>query len=118
VKQLQDAYRDQIRASALRRFVFLDETGCYWATGPRGGADYSGAQFTLVAALGWNGIQAPLVFEGPMTGSIFETYVTECLVPILCHGDIVVMDNLSTHKRSAIQAAIEARGARLAYLPP
>lgn len=130
MKQLRDTYRDQIMAYALRRFVFLDETGthlgltrAYGRATPgqrviEGTPDYSGAHFTLVAALGWNGIQAPLVFEGPMTGLIFETYVTECLAPTLCQGDIVVMDNLSAHKRPAIQAAIEARGARLEYLPP
>ena len=59
-----------------------------------------------------------MLFEGPMTGPIFEQYVLECLVPTLSRGDIVIMDNLSAHKRSAIEAAIEARGAQLEYLPP
>lgn len=112
------------------RCIYLDETGTHWgltreygraAPGERvieGTPDYSGPHYTLVAALGWQGIQAPLLFEGPMTGLIFEQYVLACLVPTLCRGDIVIMDNLSAHKRSAIEAAIEARGARLEYLPP
>jgi transposase len=53
-----------------------------------------------------------------MTGLIFEQYVLECLVPTLCRGDIVIMDNLSAHKRAVIEAAIEARGAQLEYWPP
>jgi transposase len=116
--------------SALNRYVYIDETGTHLgltrlygraAPGQRvveGTPDYSGPHFTLVAALSWNGIQAPLLFEGPMTGLIFETYVIDCLVPTLCRGDIVIMDNLSAHKRPAIQVAIEAQGARLEYLPP
>jgi transposase len=130
VKQLRTAYGDRMAAYALRRFVFLDETGTHLGlTRAYGRAtpgqrvieatpDYSGPHFTLVAAISWTGIQAPLLFEGPMTGSIFETYVTACLAPTLCRGDIVVMDNLSAHKRPAIEVAIEARGARLEYLPP
>ncbi len=130
MKQLREAYGARIAAYALNRFVYLDETGIHLgltraygraAPGERvieSTPDYSGPHFTLVAAIGWTGIQAPLLFEGPMTGSIFETYVIECLAPTLCRGDIVVMDNLSAHKRSAIQAAIEARGAQLEYLPP
>jgi transposase len=115
---------------ADRRFGFLDETGTHLGL-PRayGRAtpgqrvieatpDCSGPHFTLLAAISWTGIQAPLLFEGPMTGSIFEAYVTERLAPTLCRGDIVVGGNLSAHKRPAIQAAIEACGARLEYLPP
>ncbi len=130
VQQLRAAYGVRMAADTPHRCVYLDETGTHLgltrgygraAPGQRvveSTPDYSGPHFTLVAALSWTGIQAPLLFAGPMTGSIFETYVIECLVPTLCCGDIVIMDNLSAHKRPAIQAAIEARGARLEYLPP
>ena len=130
MKQLRADYRARMAPLAPHRFVYLDETGAHLgltraygraAPGQRvveATPDYSGPHYTLVAALGWNGIQAPLVFEGPMTRSVFETYVTKCLAPSLCHGDVVVMDNLSAHKSAGIQAAIEARGARLEYLPP
>jgi transposase len=130
VKQLRMEYGTRSADWSLNRRIYLDETGTHLgltreygraAPGERvveGTPDYSGPHYTLVAALGWNGIQAPLLFEGPMTGFIFEQYVLACLVPTLCQGDIVIMDNLSAHKRSAIEAAIEARGARLEYLPP
>lgn len=130
MRQLRAEYGERLAPATPNRYVYLDETGTHLgltrlygraAPGQRvveGTPDYSGEHFTLVAALGWNGIQAPLLFEGPMTGLIFESYVIDCLVPTLCGGDIVIMDNLSAHKRPAIQAAIEARGARLEYLPP
>ena len=130
VKQLRREYETRSADWAPSRRIYLDETGTHLgltrgygraAPGQRvveGTPDYSGPHYTLVAALGWQGIQAPLLFEGPMTGPIFEQYVLDCLVPTLERGDIVIMDNLSAHKRSAIEAAIEARGARLEYLPP
>lgn len=130
VKQLRADYGGRVAPYASNRFVYLDETGTHLgltrthgraAPGERvveGTPDYSGPHYTLVAALGWNGIHAPLVFEGPMTRLIFETYVSECLAPCLCQGDVVVMDNLSSHKSAAIEVAIQARGARLEYLPP
>jgi transposase len=130
VTQLRTEYRTRSADWQANRRIYLDETGAHLgltrgygraAPGERvveGTPDYSGPHYTLVAALGWNGIQAPLLFEGAMTGTIFEQYVLECLVPTLCRGDIVIMDNLSAHKRAAIEAAIGACGARLEYLPP
>jgi len=73
---------------------------------------------TFVAALRTNGIAAPFVLDGPINRSAFEIYVEKVLVPELRPGDIVVMDNLSSHKGAAIRARIEAAGARLLYLPP
>ena len=59
-----------------------------------------------------------MVLDGPINGDAFQAYVEQVLVPQLAPGDIVVMDNLGSHKRPAIRAAIEAAGARLLYLPP
>ena len=73
---------------------------------------------TFVAALRTNGIAAPFVLDGPINRSAFEIYIEKVLVPELTPGDIVVMDNLSSHKGVAIRARIEAAGARLLYLPP
>ncbi len=60
----------------------------------------------------------PLVFDGPINGCVFEAYVEQFLVPTLSPGDIVIMDNLSSHKRPRVRESIEAAGAELRYLPP
>lgn len=73
---------------------------------------------TLVAGLRLSGMMAPMVLDGPINGDWFEAYVTSVLVPELKPGDIVVMDNLSSHKRAAIREKIEAAGATLRFLPP
>src|SRR5450759_4416248 len=72
---------------------------------------------TFVAALRVGEIAAPCVFDGPMDGSSFRAYVEQLVVPILRQGDIVVMDNLPSHKVVGIREAIEAAGAQLRYLP-
>ncbi len=61
---------------------------------------------------------APTVVDGPMTGDVFVAYVEQQLIPTLRPGDVVVMDNLSSHKRAAVRTAIESVGAELRYLPP
>jgi hypothetical protein len=73
---------------------------------------------TFVAGLRWDGITAPAVFDGPIDGDCFIAYVEQVLAPTLQPGDIVVMDNLSSHKVSGVKEAIEANGATLRYLPP
>lgn len=73
---------------------------------------------TLVAGLRLSGMMAPMVLDGLINGDWFEAYVTSVLVPELKSGDIVVMDNLSSHKRVAIREKIEAAGATLRFLPP
>jgi transposase len=73
---------------------------------------------TFVAALRWDRITAPAVFDGPMDGDCFLAYVQQVLVPTLEPGDIVVMDNLASHKVAGIKEAIEASGAYVRYLPP
>lgn len=72
----------------------------------------------LVAGLRNTGIAAPFVIDGPIDRNAFETYVAKVLVPELAEGDIVVMDNLSSHKGPRVREMIEAVGAGLLYLPP
>ena len=72
---------------------------------------------TFVAALRHDAITAPLVVDGAMNGTIFRAYVEQILTPTLSPGDLVVMDNLSSHKVAGIREAIEAIGASLVYLP-
>jgi transposase len=73
---------------------------------------------TFIAALRLTGMTAPLVFDGPINAETFEAYVEQFLVPTLSPSDIVVMDNLSSHKRAAVRTLIESAGAKLLYLPP
>ena len=72
---------------------------------------------TFVGALRQDGMTAPCVFDGPMNGETFLAWVEQFLVPTLRRGDIVVMDNLSSHKVKGVHEAIEAVGATLRYLP-
>ncbi len=73
---------------------------------------------TLVAALRVDGVTAPYVIDGAMDGPAFLAYVEQVLAPTLHRGDIVFMDNLRTHKVAGVAEAIEAKGARVRYLPP
>ena len=73
---------------------------------------------TFLGALRADGLAAPYVFDGPVNGICFLAYVEQQLVPVLRPGDIVVMDNLGSHKAKAIRKAINAAGARLWFLPP
>lgn len=73
---------------------------------------------TVVAGLTLRGMIAPFVLRGAVNRDAFEAYVEKVLVPELCPGDTVVMDNLSSHKGPKTRALIEATGARLIFLPP
>ena len=73
---------------------------------------------TFLAALRCDQIAAPCVFDGPINGESFRLYVEQFLVPNLKPGDIVIMDNLGSHKGDAVRAAIRSAGARLLFLPP
>lgn len=112
------------------RLVFIDET---WAktnmARPRG-RSLRGTRLvtavphghwkttTFLAGLRTSGLTAPLVVDGAVNGDIFLAYVRQQLVATLQPGDVVIMDNLSSHKRAGVREAIEAAGATLMFLPP
>jgi transposase len=73
---------------------------------------------TFVAGLRLTGLTAPMVLDGPINRDAFQAYVEQVLVPELRPGDVVIMDNLSSHKGLAVRQAIEAAGASLLFLPP
>lgn len=73
---------------------------------------------TLIAALDTAGIRCSTVVDGAINADVFEAFVRQVLVPQLRAGDVVVMDNLSSHKRVSIAALIEAAGAFVLFLPP
>ena len=110
--------------------MFIDET---WAKtnmvrthgrAPRGERLRAGAPHghwrttTFVGALTQRGMIAPFVLNGPINRLAFEAYVEQVLVPELRPGDIVIMDNLSSHKGTRTREMIEAAGADLKFLPP
>ena len=110
--------------------MFIDET---WAStnmarrygrAPRGRRRRVGVPHgrwkttTLVAGLRTSGVVAPFVLDGPINRAVFEAYVEKVLVPALWPGDVVILDNLSSHKGPRGRALIEAAGASLLYLPP
>jgi transposase len=73
---------------------------------------------TFLAALRCDRIDAPCVIDGPINGRSFLAYVEQILIPTLAPGDIVIMDNLGSHKGPAVRRAIRAAGAKLFFLPP
>jgi hypothetical protein len=104
------------------RLVFIDETSASTNMARRYGRCARGQRLrsavphghwkttTFVAGLRLGGILAPMVLDGPINGRIFQTYVDRVLVSDLRPGDIVIMDNLGSHKGPGVQAAIEAAG--------
>ena len=72
---------------------------------------------TFIAALRQDGIAAPCLFDGPVNGDVFLAWVKESLVPTLKPGQIVIMDNLGSHRGKAVRQAIRQAGAKLLFLP-
>ena len=110
--------------------MFIDETWASTNMAPRYGRCEKGKRLvahvpfghwkttTLIAALRHDGLAAPCVFDGPINGEKFRAYVDQILVPTLQPGDIVVMDNLGSHKVFGVRQAIEAAGTERRFLPP
>jgi len=113
-----------------KKFVFLDETWTKTNMTPTHGRVEIGKRLidfiphghwkttTFLAALRHDGLTAPLVIDGAINGKIFLAWVKQELLPTLHESDIVVMDNLSSHKVAGVKEAIESVGAKLLYLPP
>jgi transposase len=119
-------YQDRI---APERLVFIDETWTKTNMAPLRGWAPRGKRCvakvphgrwnttTFLAALRLDRIDAPWLLEGPIDGESFRTYVASVLVPTLRQGDVVVMDNLGSHKGKAVRELIRSTGARLFFLP-
>ncbi|HEX2764292.1 MAG TPA: IS630 family transposase [Allosphingosinicella sp.] len=113
-----------------RRLVFIDETWAKTNMTPIRGWSRRGEKLvarapfgrwrtmTFLAALRHDRIDAPCVLDGPINGQSFTAWVEQFLVPTLSPGDIVIMDNLGSHKGKAVRSAIRAAGAKLFFLPP
>jgi transposase len=129
LKRREDWFNNQLDLDPVR-LVFIDETWASTNMARMRGRSKKGERLragiphghwkttTFVAGLRLTGMVAPLVLDGPINREAFHAYVNQVLVPELAPGDIVVMDNLGSHKGPAVRDAIEAAGATLLYLPP
>jgi transposase len=128
---LRAAWRVMVAGEVrTERLVFVDECSTNTSLAPlyawsrRGERAFCsvprnwGANITLLASMSVGGMGPCLAVEGPTTREVFETYLEEVLVPSLKAGQVVVMDNLSSHKGSRVRELIEGRGCELLYLPP
>ena len=125
-RQQWKAYQDRIDPT---RLVFIDETWTTTNMAPLRGWGPCGQRLpakvphgrwttmTFLAALRHDRVEAPWLIDGPINGDSFRLYVDEVLIPTLRPGDIVIMDNLGSHKSKAVRRAIRAAGAKLFFLP-
>jgi transposase len=123
-------YRQPRLCKEADRLVFLDETGTTTKMTRLRGRARVGARLrarapfghwgtqTFIAGLRCDGLTAPWVIDKPMTRAIFETYVETQLAPTLKPGDVVILDNLASHKSEKAQAILKQRGAWFLFLPP
>ena len=130
MQQARQQWRATQASLPPQRLVFLDETATSTNMTRRYGRARRGQRCvaavphghwkttTFVAGLRHGGVTAPLVIDGPMDGQVFLAWVRQFLCPTLSPGDIVIADNLASHKVTGVAQAIAARGASILYLPP
>lgn len=130
VARMRKAWKESQQQIDPQRVVFIDETWAKtnmtrtYARSPRGERVVQRVPCgrwettTFVGALRADGFVAPLTADGPVNGRLFLAWVEQHLAPTLSPGDVVIMDNLSSHKVAGVREAIEKTGAELRYLPP
>ena len=130
VRQARHQWRADTEEIDPRRFRFIDESGAKTnmvrtrGRCPKGRRLLSSAPAghwnttTMIAAIGLDGVQAPFALDGGIDGDAFLIYVEKVLLPTLHGGEIVVLDNLSSHKLPRVAQLIESAGAEVWYLPP
>lgn len=130
VKQARKSWPKRITRRNRRRLVYLDESGAQTNLTRRYGRSSVGQRLvasapagrwtsiTMVAAIFFDRVVAPMITVGPMNQLVFQGYVDWLLVPALKPGDTVIMDNLSCHKSARVLQSIESAGATLLFLPP
>jgi len=127
---MRSEYEAEVLRFVLERLKFLDEAGSNLAMTRLYGRAQPGQRVvesvpqnygenvSMLAAISVTGVSAPMTITGAVDGLVFLEYVKQVLCPTLVEGDVIVMDNLSAHKIAGVRQAIEAKGARLLYLPP
>ena len=126
----RQSYAAEVVALDLRRLKFVDESGVniamtrLYGRAPRGervtgsAPQNYGSNITMLGAPSASGLSAPMTVDGATDGQVFAAFIREVLAPTLSAGDIVVLDNLGAHRSATARKAVEARGARLQFLPP
>ncbi|MGI4862847.1 MAG: IS630 family transposase [Janthinobacterium lividum] len=130
MKALRREFVEAIQYEDVTRFKLVDETSVNLTYTRRYGRApggqrvdaavplRNGPNVTVVAALSAQGVEAVMELEGAVNTASFAVYLEQVLGPGLQPGDVVVLDNLSVHKAAGLAELVEARGARLLYLPP
>ena len=130
VKARREAWFESQLDLDPERLVFIDETWTTTNMARKCGREQKGERLrasvphghwkttTFIGGLRCDRMTAPMVLDGPVNGQRFQAYVDQVLVPTLSPDDIVIMDNLGSHKGAGVRKAIEAAGATLLYLPP
>lgn len=130
VQELRTAWLEDFAGIPANRLVFLDESAASTSLARLYGRCSIGQRLTdsapaghwltctLVSAIRLDGAFAPMILDGPMDGAAFVAWVEQCLVPTLRRDEIVIMDNLSSHKVQGVYEAIISAGCSLRYLPP
>jgi transposase len=123
-------WHEQLATEPTAHLVFVDESGANTKMTRLRGRALGGERLrariphgryqtrTLISGIRLDGPCAPWLFEGPMDGEMFLAWVSQGFAPALRPGDVVILDNLATHKIQGVREVIEATGARLLYLPP
>jgi transposase len=127
---VRSPHEKEVEGIEAHRFVFLDECATnrgmtrLWTRAPRGDRAIGsvprnrGVSTTLIGALTLEGLQVVMTVEGGTTQEVFEAFVERLLLPELLAGDVVILDNFSSHKSAHVKALIELVGAELIHLPP
>ncbi|MFM7538809.1 MAG: IS630 family transposase [Planctomycetota bacterium] len=130
VKQARKDWHLSVKGAKARRLIFIDETWFSTAMArsrgyaPRGKRPVSRVPHghwkttTFVGGLTKSGIVAPMPLDGPINSDSFKAYVEQVLAPEIRTGDLVIMDNLSSHKTAQVRQALREKGIRVKYLPP
>ena len=128
--QQRQSWQEEVKRIDPAQLVFMDESGARTDMTRRYGRAPAGERVgeatprshwhtvTMLAALTLEGIQAPMMIEAATDGDVFLSYVEQVLCPTLRPGQVMILDNLRAHKVAGVREKIEARGARLLYLPP
>jgi transposase len=129
VQEERRSFRDEVEPIEPKRLVFVDETGVTTAMTPSYGraprgerveasAPGSWESVTVIAAMGADGVRAPLAIPGAVNAATFQGYIDGVLVPALRPGDVVILDNLAAHLRPEVAESIGRAGAMVLPLPP
>lgn len=130
VARQREAWPEQVLGIDLSRLVFIDESGVKTNMTPTHGRSFDGERLvdhaphghymltTIIGAIRVGGVGACMTLDAAVDGDCFEAYVENCLAPSLGPGDVVIWDNLSSHKRPSTERLVRARGASVMPLPP